>query len=188
MLENQDLLGVAFFESTALLIILILFLLFRRDNRTRYFRFWIFGWLTLTFSSFAEVVLLLFHAPALQLALVTLQLSAFLLFLASIVHYAFGEQRRLRAALPLSMLLIATAYSIEQAGARQFASIRWPTSIFFCVVCLLSGWLVLRSSAMRRSYGVQLLAGSFLMHGLHGFDRPLWPEHPFIHLRVAFDH
>jgi len=33
LLQNQGLLGIAFFEATASLILLVLFLLFRRDHR-----------------------------------------------------------------------------------------------------------------------------------------------------------
>ena len=33
MLENQDLLGIAFFEATASIVLLVLFFLFRRDHR-----------------------------------------------------------------------------------------------------------------------------------------------------------
>jgi len=40
----------------------------------------------------------------------------------------------------------------------------------------------------RHSHGAQLLAGIFLMSGLHGLDRPLWPDSPLFLLRVAFDH
>ena len=188
MLENQGLLGVAFFESTAFLVILILFLLFRRDFQTGFFRFWIFGWVALTLSSVSEVALLFSRAPSFHLAIVTLQSAAFLLFLISVTHYTFDLQRRLLSLVPLIFLVVAVVYYLEYSGPRQFSSVRWPTSIFLSALCILSGWLVLRSPVVRRSYGVQLLAGSFLMQGLHGIDRPLWLQHPFFLLRVAFDH
>jgi len=40
----------------------------------------------------------------------------------------------------------------------------------------------------RRSHGAQLLAGIFLLGGLHGLDRPLWLDSPLFLMRVAFDH
>jgi two-component system NtrC family sensor kinase len=40
----------------------------------------------------------------------------------------------------------------------------------------------------RRGHGAQLLAGIFLLSGLHGLDRPLWLDSPLFLLRAAFDH
>jgi PAS domain S-box-containing protein len=188
LLENQGLFGVAFFESTAFLIIFILFLLFRRDFQAGFFRFWLFGWLALTLSSISELALLYSKATSFHLAIVILQVAAFLLFLVSVAQYSFNLPRRLLSFFPLIFLVLAAVYYLEHSGPRLFASLRWPTSIFLTVLCLVSGWLVLRSPVVRRSYGVQLLAGSFLMHGLHEIDRPLWILHPYFLLRVAFDH
>ena len=56
------------------------------------------------------------------------------------------------------------------------------------VACLAAGFLLLRSPAIRRGNGSQLLAGAFLLIGLHGLDRPHWLEHPYFLLRLAFDH
>src|SRR5437899_1151701 len=39
-----------------------------------------------------------------------------------------------------------------------------------------------------RGHGPQLLAGVFLLIGLHGLYRPLWLQHPYFLLRIAFDH
>ncbi len=188
MLENQGLLGVAFFESTAFFIIFILFLLFRRDFQAGFFRLWIFGWLALTLSSVSELVLLFSHAPRFHLATVNLQSAAFLLLLISVTQYTFHFQPRLLSLFPLILLVLAAVYYMEFAGLRQFASVRWPTSIFLSALSILSGWFVLRLPVVRRSYGVQLLAGSFILHGLHGIDSPRWLQHPFFLLRVAFDH
>src|SRR5258708_35706337 len=45
-----------------------------------------------------------------------------------------------------------------------------------------------RSELARHSHGAQLLAGMFVMSGLHGLARPLWPDSALFLLRVAFDH
>jgi len=39
VLANQGLLGIAFFEANASIILLVLFLLFRRDHQASYFPF-----------------------------------------------------------------------------------------------------------------------------------------------------
>src|SRR5260370_41494666 len=40
----------------------------------------------------------------------------------------------------------------------------------------------------RRSHGAKVLAGIFLLRGLHGLDRPLWLNSPLFLFRAAFDH
>ena len=66
VLANQGLLGIAFFEATAFIILLVLFLLFRRDHHAGYFRFWLAGWCCFTFSSLCEVALLIRQLPGLN--------------------------------------------------------------------------------------------------------------------------
>src|SRR5260370_1210315 len=83
------------------------------------------------------------------------------------------------------------AFSASPSSKRQpasFWSIRWETAEFESVVCLWAGWLLWRAAGSRRGYGARLLAGAFFLIGLHGMDRPLWPQHPLYLLRVTFDH
>src|SRR2546429_7492933 len=58
VLENQGLLGIAFFEASAFVILLVLFPLFRREQPGGYFRFWHAGWFCFTFSAVFEVIFL----------------------------------------------------------------------------------------------------------------------------------
>src|SRR5712664_1268563 len=101
VLANQSLLGIAFFEATACIILLVLFLLFRRDHQEGYFRFWMAGWCCLTFSSLCEVALLIRQLPGLNLTSVLAQAAALILFLVAVVHYAAGSERRIWSPLPL---------------------------------------------------------------------------------------
>ncbi|HXM95452.1 MAG TPA: PAS domain S-box protein [Candidatus Dormibacteraeota bacterium] len=188
MLANQGLLGIAFFEATASIILLVLFLLFRRDHHTDYFRYWLTGWCCLTFSSLCEVALLIRQLPGLYLASVLAQAAALLLFLVAVVHCSSGSERRIWSPVPLIGLVLAAIYYIERRGPQQVASLHWETAIFETALCLLAGWMMWRSELARHSHGAQLLAGIFLMSGLHGLDRPLWPDSPLFLLRVAFDH
>ena len=48
MLVNQGPLAIAFFEVTALIVLLVLFLLLRRDHADSYLRLWLLGWVSLT--------------------------------------------------------------------------------------------------------------------------------------------
>jgi two-component system NtrC family sensor kinase len=188
VLENQGLLGIAFFEASAFVILLVLFSLFRRDQQGSYFRFWVAGWFCLTFSAICEVLFLAKPIAGFNLLYLTGQAASLLLFLVAVVNRIAGSDRRIYSALPLVTLILAIVYYMEKNGAQRFATVHWGTSILESVVCLTAGFLLLRSPAIRRGNGLQLLAGAFLLIGLHGLDRPHWLQHPYFLLRVAFDH
>jgi PAS domain S-box-containing protein len=186
--QNQGLLGIAFFESTAFIILLALFLLFRRDQLVGYFRFWLAGWCCLTVSSLLEVALLIHPLPALHLIVLTGRLAALLLFLISVMHCSVGLDRGLWSVLPVIGLVLAAIYYIERNGPQTPASVHWQTAILESVICLAAGWMMWRSSISRRGHGARLLAGLFFLSGLHGLDRYMWMESPLFLLRIAFDH
>ena len=188
MLANQGLLGIAFFETTASVILLVLFLLFRRDQHAVYFRFWLIGWCCFTLSAFCELALLIRQFPGLNLASVLSQAAALILFLIAVMHCSVGSERRIWSAVPLIGLILAAIYYVERRGPGQVTSLHWETAIFETVICLLAGWMMWRAEMARHSHGAQLLAGIFLLSGLHGFDRPLWVDSPLFLLRVAFHH
>ena len=188
LLGNQGLLGSAFFEATASIILLVLFLLFRRDHHADYFRYWLAGWCCFTFSSLCEVTLLIRQLPGLHLAIVLAQAAALILFLVAAVHYSAGWERRIGSPFLTIGLILAAIFYVERRGPQQFASLHWETAIFEALLCLLAGWIIWRSEMARRSHGAQLLAGIFLLSGLHALDRPLWMDSPLFLLRVAFGH
>jgi len=188
LLQNQGLLGIAFFEATASLILLVLFLLFRRDRQGGYFRFWLIGWCCFAFSSLCELALLIRPLPGLHLTSVLAQAAALILFLLAVLHLAADSERRIWSPLPWTGLILVVIYSIERRGPQQVASLHWETAIFETVICLVAGGMMWNAKMSRRSHGAQLLAGVFLLKGLHGMDYPLWPVSPLFLLRVAFDH
>jgi PAS domain S-box-containing protein len=188
LLQNQGLLGIAFFEATALIILLVLFLLFRRDHDAGYFRFWLIGWCCFTFSSLCEVALLIRQFPGLNLTSILAQAAALILFLVAVLHCSAGPERRIWSPLPLIGLFLVVIYYFERRGAQRVASLHWETAIFETLICLAAGWWMWKSEMVRRSHGAQLLAGIFLLKGLHGMDNPLWVDSPLFLLRVAFDH
>src|SRR5258708_12825656 len=111
LLENQGLLGSAFFEATASIILLVLFLLFRRDHHADYFRYWLAGWCCFTFSSLCEVTLLIRQLPGLHLAIVLAQAAALILFLVAPVHYPAALDRPLRFPFLTSPFILAATSS-----------------------------------------------------------------------------
>jgi PAS domain S-box-containing protein len=188
VLQNQGMLGIAFFEATAVIILLVLFLLFRRDQQAGYFRYWLSGWCCLTFSSLCEVTVLIRRLPGLNITSILAQAAALTLFLVAVVHCKAGSDRRHWSPLPFIGLVLVVIYSIEKNGPQQVASLHWGTAVIESLICMAAGWLMLKSEMARRSHGAQLLAGIFLLKGLHGMDYPLWPDSPVFLLRVAFDH
>ncbi|HEY6943509.1 MAG TPA: PAS domain S-box protein [Candidatus Acidoferrum sp.] len=188
VLENQGLLGIAFFEASAFVILLVLFFLFRRDQQGSYFRFWLAGWFCFTFSAVCEVVFLARPLPGLNLAYLLGQAAALLFFFVAVVNRLEGSDRRIHFALPFITLILALVSYMEKSEIQRFASLHWGTTILESAVCLTAGFLLLRSPAIRRGNGLQLLAGAFLLVGLHGLDRPHWLQHPYFLLRIAFDH
>lgn len=188
MLENQGLLGSAFFEATASIILLVLFALFRRDHDHRYFRLWLAGWICFTCASLVEVAVLSRNIPELNIVAILGHGAALFFFVLSVIDLTARPGRRGWPMVSAVAVALAAMYYWERNGTAGFAAVRWGTGILESSACLAGGWLMWRWAARRPGHGMRLLAGLFLLAGLHGLDRPLWPQHPLFILRVAFDH
>ena len=190
MLENQGLLGIAFFEATALVILLVLFLLFRKDDDSGSFRRWIAGWICFTAAAFCEVAYLVHYVPALRLAEILARIAALLLLTLSVLQYQAERETARRAwpIFPAMGLILAGAYYVERPGAQRFANLTWETAILGSGLCLAAGWIAWRGQGARYGHGTKLLAGAFFLSGLHGLDRIFWRGSPIFLLREAFDH
>jgi PAS domain S-box-containing protein len=184
---NQGLQGIAFFEATACLTLLVLFIHLKKDNATSFYRLWLFGWISLTVASFSELLLFFTPFPFLKLAIAGASMAAFVLFLASIVQFTAGNARLYWPVLWLSgfLGLISCYY---EAKTADWIETRWETAILQSVICLASGWLLWRATRRDSGHGAKLLAGAFTLLGLNNMDRPHW-THEEVHLfRFAFDH
>jgi PAS domain S-box-containing protein len=188
VLENQGLLAIAFFEATTFIILLVLFLLFRQDHRSSYFRLWVSGWLFLTLSSFFELALILRESPAVWHAMILFRVAAALIFLMSVVRYADRATNRNWSLWPLAGVILAAVYYVEHIAAQAYGFVHWETSTVQSIILLCTGWLLWRVASAHRGHGAALLAGGFFLTGLHTIDQPLWPRDTFFLLRVAFDH
>jgi PAS domain S-box-containing protein len=186
---NQGLLAIAFFEVTAFIVLLVLFLLLRRDHPDGYFRLWLMGWISLTISSVFELGLAAQESPELRLVMLATQVIALLLFLSSAMQLTAGGVNRKWPVLPLATAVLAGVYYIERgASAPYFGKIHWETTALESVISLWAGWLLWRARAKHKGHGSRLLAGALLVSGLNGLDRFQWLDHPFFLLRLAFDH
>jgi PAS domain S-box-containing protein len=186
---NQGPLAIAFFEVTALIVLLVLFLLLRRDHPDGYFRLWLTGWVGLTLSSAFEVGLIVEESPELRLAALATQVIALLLFLSATMLLTVGGAKRNWPVLPLATAILAGVYYVERSTpAPYFGKIHWETAALESAICLWAGWLLWRARASHKGHGARLLAGALLVSGLNGIDRYEWLSHPLFLLRLAFDH
>lgn len=187
MLGNQGLLAITFFEITAFIVLLVLFLLLRRDHPANYFRLWLTGWACLTISSLFDLGLVLRELPELRVAALAAHVGALVVFLLAVMQYTAGVQKRKWPVFALLAGTVATIWWFERDSVAQFGSLRWETAALESMVCLWAGWLLWRAGSPK-GHGVRLLAGGFFVSALNGMDRPQWPHHPVFLLRVAFDH
>jgi PAS domain S-box-containing protein len=187
VVPNSGLQGIAFFEATVCLTLLVLFVHLKRDNSAAFYRLWLFGWISLTLSAFCELAMLYWQYPMLRIAVTATGIGAFALFLASVVQFVGASDRLYFPMLWLSGLMVLIAGYYE-SHAQGWAESRWETAILESIICVSAGWLLWRASITRPGHGAKLLAGAFMLLGLNSLDRPQW-THEEIHLiRFAFDH
>src|SRR5205807_3680817 len=124
------------------IVLLVLFVLLRRDHPDDYFRLWLIGWVSLTVSSIAELGLILLDSRELQLAALAARIVALLLFLSSAMQFALGGPRRRKwPGLPLATALLAGVYYLERSTpAPDFGNIHWQTVVLESAISLSAGW------------------------------------------------
>jgi PAS domain S-box-containing protein len=188
VLENQGLLSLAFFEATALILLLVLFFLVQRNFQSGNLRLWLGGWIFLTFSSLFEIGVLLREGPALRMAWLAAHAAALLLFLAAVMRFVARAQNQSWPFLPLGGAILLGICYMERTTPAHLGAIRWETAGLESGILLWAGWLLWRKAGDHAGHGVRLLGGALLVNGLHGMDRWLWLESPIFHLRMAFDH
>jgi PAS domain S-box-containing protein len=188
VLVNQGLLGIAFFEATALIVLLVLFLLFQKDHINKYFGLWLAGWVCFTVAALSEVIMLSRDVPRLWPAIVIGKAGAMLLFSAAVVQFTTGAEKRSWPILPLAGFVLFAIFYFQKGLEPFFGDVAWGTAVLTSAICLWTGMVLWRSPLLRGGHGVRLLEGVFLLLGIHGLDRPMWPQHPYFLLRVATDH
>ena len=187
MVPNQGLQGIAFFEATVCLTLLVLFVHLRQDNPASFYRLWLFGWICLTLSSFSELAMYYQPNPVFQVVFAGAGAAALVLFLASIVQYTMAQSRLYWPMMWLAVLMTLTV-SFYQGRASRWSETRWETGILESAVCLGAGWILWRASSSRPGHGGKLLGGAFALLGLNSLDRPQWTHEEIHLLRYAFDH
>jgi hypothetical protein len=141
VLDNQGLSAVAFFEATAFLILLVLFILLRKDHPTRFLAEWIAGWTLLTIKSFLELTQMTVSGPQFRLIRVLLLVAANLVCLKSVIRYTERTRSNLSSLWSGSFVLLLMVYFFEsRQGAVAHAT--WFTAILLATVDLGAGWFL----------------------------------------------
>jgi PAS domain S-box-containing protein len=187
VVPNQGLQGIAFFEATVCLTLLVLFVHLKRDHPGGFYRLWLFGWLSLTLSSFCELAMFSQAHHAIHVVYSAAGSAALGLFLASIVQHTITPNRLYWPMWWLTGLMALTTAYYDQ-HAPHWRETPWQVAVLYSAICLSAGFLLLRASGSRAGHGSKLLAGAFLLLGLNNLDRWMWTEHEIHHLRFAFDH
>lgn len=187
MLPNQGLQGVAFFEATVCLILLVLFVHLKRDYSGTFYRLWLLGWICLTLSSFSELAMFYGEYSRLHMLVSGMSVAALALFFASVVQLTVAQNRLYWPMLWLAGVMALVTCYYESTGVR-WAETRWETSLLESATCLCAGWFLWRSSDEKSGHGGKLLAGAFTLLGLNNLDRPQWMHEDVHLLRFAFDH
>src|SRR6185369_3715441 len=139
VLENQGLLAIAFFETTAFIILLVLFLLFRKDHPTGYFRLWLGGWLCLTLSAACELGLVIRDNRQLWVGLILARAAATLIFLMSVMRYTARSTVQQRPLWPLTGFILAAIYYLEHTSTNPYGFVHWESAVVQSIVLLLTG-------------------------------------------------
>ncbi len=179
--------AVAFFEATAFLILLILFMLLRRDHATRFLALWSAGWSLLTLKSAFELTQWAPAIPQFQILRVVALVVVNLLFLKAVVRLVRGSRVSLSYLWPAGFAIVLSAYYFELRRAAH-AHMSWYAAEVLAFCNLAACWILARSLKKTRGHGIRLMTVLFALIGLNGLDRPLWPQSPISLLRVAFDH
>ena len=187
-MQQQGLSAVAFFEATAFLILLVLFVLLRKDHPTRFLAIWIAGWSLLTLKAAFELAQVAISVPQLRLERVLLLVVVNFIFLKAVILYTRTSRMNFSLLWPMAFACILGVFYLESRPSVGDGHLTWFTSTILAAGGLAAGWILWSATRTDKGHGGRLLAGLFLLIGLHGIDRPLWSQSPFFLLRLAFDH
>ncbi|MCL6566002.1 MAG: PAS domain S-box protein [Acidobacteriia bacterium] len=184
-MPDQGNLGIVILEASAILILLILYLLLYRNFPERFFRMWVVGWVLYAGFGAGRSLCCVYHHRLEHLATAELLFLASLLFLAAVLEYT-GHPLRLRTLGGLALvggLMVALPSLWQQSeGALPWIRTAVQSSLF-----LTTGWILWRHVRSRSSFGPVLLSAAFLLRGLHWIDQSLWMSHPLYPVRLALD-
>ena len=184
-MDSQALLAIAFFEATASIILLVLYLLLYRGFPQRFFRYWLAGWTSITAFSAVQVYYQ-WHGGFPEHFLMLQFCAAGTLLLAAAVLQLTGRVRWLPWLVPLA-LAGAAGLAVREIWFVESRAAHWATNVALCATYLAAGWMTWQYGRRLKGHGYKLLAGAMLLHGLHGIDQADWSTQAFHLVRLSFD-
>jgi len=179
--SNPGFLAAAFIDCSAAFILLILYVLLAQGFPARFFRYWLGAWTLYVFVSALEISQLWNGGPGAFFLLPAMYLTTAAALLAAIMQCC-GQGPRLKYAWPFLLLVPLVLFLVAQRSPRAML---WSESVFESSLYIGAGLLLWRTRARHRGHGWKLLAGSLLVRGLHGIDRPDWFAQPYALFRVS---
>ncbi len=180
--SNSVLLAFTFFEGAAALILLVIYSLLTTALPSRFFRYWVAGWIVFLALQVTKITLLLNGAPQNNLPVYPIAFATASLILAAAFECC-GLSSRLKYLLICGVAACAGMVALD--FANQSVLLQWGRSLLESGFFLAAGWMLWRSQSQHRGFGWKLLAGALLVSGFHSLDRPLWTIQPLFLFRVG---
>lgn len=176
---------MAFFQVSALLILLILYLILYKDVKPSFLKLWIIGWAFLTLGGITRMIQQLRGMSWEFTVVQACYFVATTFFLAAVLNY-LEPFRKLRAVWLWCVFgAIASAAFASQRATGVFVA-EWFPALLAAGNCLAAGWILWSARKKRKGHGIPLMAAALLLAGLHHLDRPFWSLQSLYSLRMAF--
>ena len=179
--SNPGLLAAAFIECSAAFVLLILYVLLAPGFPARFFRYWLAGWTLYVFVAALRISHLWSGGPDVPLFRSTASLLTAAVLFTAILECS-GRGRRWKYLWPFALIATIALFLVAK---RSHETAIWAESLLECALFILAGLILWRSQFRHRGVGWKILAGSLLLCGLHGLDRPDWGVQTFALFRVS---
>jgi PAS domain S-box-containing protein len=169
-MSNSGFLAAAFINCSAAFVLLVVYVLLAPSCPARFFRYWIGGWTLYVFTAALRISRLWNGGTEIVPLRTAVSLLTALVFFAAVLEVC-GRGQRVKYLWPLAAIGIPTAYVASKASLHAALQM---DAIGESSLLIASGLLLWRCRRQHRGFGWEMLAGSLLLWGLHGLDRPDW--------------
>ena len=179
--SNPAFLAAAFINCSAAFVLLVVYVLLAPGFSARFFRYWLGGWTLYVFAAALRVSYLWNGISEVTLVRAAVSLLTAMVLFAAVLECC-GQGHRLKYLWSLA-LLAALALALTAETSRRSAL--WFDSLAESSLFIAAGLILWRFRRRHHGLGWELLAGAFILSGLHGLDRPEWNTQALAVLRVS---
>lgn len=183
--SSQGQLSVAFFQVSAFVILLVLYLILYKDVKARFLRLGIIGWVLLTCSAITRLIEQLYDSRLESAIVQTTFFLAVTFALAAVLEY-LRPYRELKMVWLWGIFGVVAGGAVSLQSPEGFFLWRWAPAALASGTSIAAGWMLWSARKRRKGYGIPLMASALLLSGLHHLDRPFWVGQQFYPLRMAF--